>query len=145
MASDEEYVLSKDFVGEHERLQLLEAHVDPLSIMAIEAAGIEPGYRCLEIGAGAGSIARWLVNQTGDASLVFAIDLDTRLLAPLVDLGITVLQHDFSTGRIPCMSRVTSPSSRVVKERIARYADWLTLAHVEGAGRVYAVHAPPGK
>src|SRR5438552_2653995 len=96
MASDKkaEYVLTKDFAGEHERLQLLEAHVDPLSKAAIEAAGIGPGSRCLEIGAGAGSIARWLAQQAGNASLVCAIDLDTRLLMPLRDEGITVLQHD---------------------------------------------------
>jgi hypothetical protein len=53
-----EYVLTKDFAGEHERLQLLEAQADPLSIEAITATGIGRGSRCLEIGAGAGSIAR---------------------------------------------------------------------------------------
>ena len=67
VTSDEEYVLTKDFEGEHERLLLLEAHVDPLSVVAIEAAGIKPGSRCLEIGAGAGSIARWLHQTFRDA------------------------------------------------------------------------------
>ena len=131
MASDEEYVLSKDFVGEHERLQLLEAHVDPLSVMAIEAAGIEPGFRCLEIGAGAGSIARWLVKQAGDASLVHAIDLDTRLLSPLVDLGITVLQHDILVDDFPPGS-FEVVHARAVLEHIPgrehaldRIAEWL--------------------
>jgi SAM-dependent methyltransferase len=94
MTSEQEYVLTKDFAGEHERLRLLEAHVDPLSIAAIEAAGIEPGSRCLEIGAGAGSIARWFAQRAGDASLVCATDLDTRLLRPLIDEGITVRRHD---------------------------------------------------
>ena len=59
-----EYVLTKDNAFEHERLQLLEAQADPLSIEAIAAAGIGPGSRCLEIGAGAGSIARWLATQS---------------------------------------------------------------------------------
>ena len=131
MASDEEYVLTKDFAGEHERLQLLEAHVDPLSIAAIEAAGIGPGSRCLEIGAGAGSIARWLAQQAGDASLVCAIDLDTRLLTPLVDEGITVLQHDLLVDDFPPGS-FDVVHARAVLEHIParehaldRIAEWL--------------------
>jgi ubiquinone/menaquinone biosynthesis C-methylase UbiE len=104
VVSDEEYVLSKDFAGEHERLQLLEAHVDPLSIAAIEAAGIGPGSRCLEVGAGAGSIARWLAQRVGDGSLVCAIDIDTRLLTPLADEGITVMRHDLLVDDFPARS-----------------------------------------
>ena len=96
-----EYVLTKDFEGEHERLQLLEAQADPLSIAAIEAAGIGPGSRCLEIGAGAGSIARWFAAQVGDPALVCATDLDTRYLAPLAAEGITVLEHDLLADDFP--------------------------------------------
>src|SRR5258707_1223090 len=38
MAPDEEYVLTKDFAGEHERLLLLEDHVDSLSHEAFAKA-----------------------------------------------------------------------------------------------------------
>src|SRR5262245_22870788 len=76
-AMGSEYVLTKDFRGEHERLRLLESHVDPLSVAAIEAVGLSRGARCLEIGAGAGSIARWLAERVGDPGLVVATDLDT--------------------------------------------------------------------
>jgi SAM-dependent methyltransferase len=101
MALDEEYVLSKDFAGEHERLLLLEGHVDPLSIEAIKAAGVARGARCLEIGAGAGSIARWFAEQVGDPGLVTAIDLDIRLLEPLADEGIKVVRHDVLVDDFP--------------------------------------------
>jgi len=131
MASEEEYVLTKDFAGEHERLQLLEAHVDPLSIAAIEAAGIRRGSRCLEIGSGAGSMARWLAQQAGDGSLVCAIDLDTRLLTPLVDEGITVRQHDVLADDFPPGS-FDVVHARAVLEHIPareqaldRIAEWL--------------------
>jgi SAM-dependent methyltransferase len=131
METDEEYVLTQDFAGEHERLQMLEAHVDPLSIAAIEAAGIRRGSRCLEIGAGAGSIARWFARQTGDASLVCAIDLDTRLLTPLIDEGIAVRQHDVLVDDFPeCSFDVVH--ARAVLEHIParervldRIVDWL--------------------
>ncbi|MEB3064450.1 hypothetical protein K6T84_16915 [Mycolicibacter sp. MYC101] len=46
----DEYVLTKDWPREHERLCLLEETVDALSITAIRAAGLSPGSRCLEIG-----------------------------------------------------------------------------------------------
>jgi len=129
-----EYVLTKDFAGEHERLRLLEAQADPLSIEAIEAAGIGPGSRCLEIGAGAGSIARWLAGRVGDPALVHATDLDTRYLAPLADEGISVLEHDLLADDFPSGS-FDIIHARAVLEHIPereavldRIAQWLTPA-----------------
>lgn len=154
MTADEEYVLTKDFAGEHERLQLLEAHADPLSIAAINAAGIGPGSRCLEIGAGAGSIARWFAQQAGDPSLVCAIDLDTRLLAPLVQEGITVLQHDLLADDFPPNS-FDVVHARAVLEHIPareqaldRIVEWLapngSLVLVDCASYpIYSSHHEP--
>ena len=61
-----EYVLTKVWSGEQERLQLLESIADDFSIAAIRAAGFSRGYRCLEIGAGSGSMAGWFARETGD-------------------------------------------------------------------------------
>ena len=126
-----EYVLTKDWSGEHERLQLLEATVDFFSIDAIRSAGIERGSRCLEIGAGAGSIARWCAEQAGDASLVCATDMDIRLITALAEDGITVLQHDVLVDDFPPGS-FDIVHARAVLEHIAtreaaidRIADWL--------------------
>jgi len=126
-----EYVLTKDWSGEHERLQLLEATVDFFSIGAIRSAGIERGSRCLEIGAGAGSIARWCAEQAGDASLVCATDMDIRLITALAEDGITVLQHDVLVDDFPPGS-FDIVHARAVLEHIAtreaaidRIADWL--------------------
>jgi SAM-dependent methyltransferase len=131
MAAEEEYVLSKDFAGERERLQLLEAQVDPLSKAAIEAAGVGAGSRCLEIGAGTGSIARWLAHCSGDPSRVWAIDLDTRWLGPLAEEGITVLEHDMLVDDLPT-GAFDVVHARAVLEHIParehaldRIVDWL--------------------
>ena len=43
------------------RLRVLERVYDPYSHHALGFAAIQPGWRCLELGAGAGSIAWWLV------------------------------------------------------------------------------------
>lgn len=69
--------LSKDMPGEFERLRLLEAWGDPDTHTALRAAGLQPRWRCLEIGAGAGSVARWLSGQCAAGSVV-AVDTDTR-------------------------------------------------------------------
>jgi SAM-dependent methyltransferase len=130
-AARSEYVLTKDWAGEHERLQLLEATFDPLSMDAIRAAGIKHGSRCLEIGAGAGSIARWCAEQVGDPSLVCATDMDTRLLTALAADGLTVLQHDVLVDDFPPGS-FDIVHARAVLEHIParevaldRIVDWL--------------------
>ncbi|HET6210253.1 MAG TPA: methyltransferase domain-containing protein [Jatrophihabitans sp.] len=71
--------LSKDTPEEFTRLQLLEAWGDPDTQAVLTATGLEPSWRCLEIGAGAGSIARWLASQCTEGSVV-AVDTDTRYL-----------------------------------------------------------------
>src|SRR5262245_437675 len=54
---------------ELERLRLLEGMSDPFSIHCLRQLGIQPGWRCLEVGAGAGSIAGWLADQAGAGSV----------------------------------------------------------------------------
>jgi SAM-dependent methyltransferase len=131
MTVDNEYVLTKDWPGEHERLGLLEATVDELSIAAIRAAGFRPGARCLDVGAGSGSIARWFARATGDPSSVVATDVDVRLLAPLQDEGVRVLEHDVAVDDLPprsfdvihCRSVLEHLAGR--DEVVGRLVEWL--------------------
>jgi SAM-dependent methyltransferase len=69
--------LSKDLPEEIERLRLLEAWGDPDTHTVLRTVGLRSAWRCLEIGAGAGSVARWLSDQCSDGSVV-AVDTDTR-------------------------------------------------------------------
>ncbi|MEB3062488.1 class I SAM-dependent methyltransferase, partial [[Mycobacterium] zoologicum] len=57
-----------------------------------------------QIGAGSGSIASWLAREAGDPTLVTTTDIDTRLLGPLADAGIQVLQHNVLTDEFPAGS-----------------------------------------
>lgn len=57
------------------------------------------GRRCLELGAGAGSIARWLAGRAGPTGRVLATDVNTRYL-PL-DAGFDVLRHDIVSEPVP--------------------------------------------
>jgi SAM-dependent methyltransferase len=66
---------------ELERLLAIEKVFDPASRRRMKVAGIEEGSRCLEVGAGAGSIMRWLAEQAGPSGHVTALDINTRFLA----------------------------------------------------------------
>jgi 2-polyprenyl-3-methyl-5-hydroxy-6-metoxy-1,4-benzoquinol methylase len=65
---------------ERTRLQHLQQSLDVLTIERLERLGLQQGWRCLEVGAGAGSIASWLARQVGQEGSVVATDIDTRLL-----------------------------------------------------------------
>jgi SAM-dependent methyltransferase len=82
--ADDEYILTDiPAVSEFERLGLLEQWADPFSWERLEAIGVASGWRCLEVGAGAGSTARWLAEKVGPSGTVVATDIDTRHLTGL--------------------------------------------------------------
>ena len=72
--------------GELARLRAIESVCDRWTTGVLERFGSLAGWRCLDAGAGAGSVARWLARQTGPAGQVMAADLDTRFLEPLPPL-----------------------------------------------------------
>jgi 2-polyprenyl-3-methyl-5-hydroxy-6-metoxy-1,4-benzoquinol methylase len=65
---------------ELERLRRIERIFDAASQGLLEAAQIPRGACCLEVGAGAGSIAAWLAERVGVQGEVVAVDLDTSFL-----------------------------------------------------------------
>lgn len=80
------YVLAGvDPATEEGRLALLEQRFDTATIRRLTELGVVSGWRCLEVGAGHGSIARWLSGKVGPAGSVVAADIDTRFLTGLPD------------------------------------------------------------
>jgi ubiquinone/menaquinone biosynthesis C-methylase UbiE len=75
------------------RLQLLESWADPITIQNLRPTGLTAGWRCLEVGAGAGSIARWLSSEVGRSGSVVAADLNPRFLGD-VPANVEVRTHD---------------------------------------------------
>jgi SAM-dependent methyltransferase len=88
------YLLDHDWEQEPYRLALLEHHADPTSVRRLQTTGVGAGWRCLEVGAGRGSIARWLSRQVGPSGEVVALDLDTSLLSGLEEPNVEVLCGD---------------------------------------------------
>ncbi len=62
------------------RLHAIEQVYDPFSQTRLKSAGVKTGARCLEIGAGAGSIARWMASVSGPTGHVSAVDINPRFL-----------------------------------------------------------------
>ncbi len=88
------YAIDQDWPQERARLAAMEDLWDPGTKTAIEALGIEPGWRCLEVGPGAGSIAAWLADRGGTDGEVVATDLTTRYLDGVARGNLEVLEHD---------------------------------------------------
>jgi 2-polyprenyl-3-methyl-5-hydroxy-6-metoxy-1,4-benzoquinol methylase len=84
------YLLDHDWEQEPYRLALLEHHADPTSAARLRATGLGAGWRCLEVGAGRGSVARWMATQVGPSGHVTALDLDTSLLSGLDEPNVEV-------------------------------------------------------
>jgi SAM-dependent methyltransferase len=78
-AFESRYVLAAQGreAAEHARLDLLQQIFDPTTQQRLSL--VQPGWRCLEAGAGRGSIARFLSEKVGPIGEVIAADID---LAP---------------------------------------------------------------
>lgn len=66
--------------SELQRLQAIESIFDPASRRRILLGGLKSGDCCLEVGAGAGSVMRWMAEQVGPSGRVTAVDINTRFL-----------------------------------------------------------------
>jgi SAM-dependent methyltransferase len=78
--------------AEDDRLSLLELIFDPASRRRREI--VQPGWRCLEVGAGRGSMAVWLAERVGPSGHVVATDIDISYLKRLNLPNLEVRRHN---------------------------------------------------
>jgi len=95
------YAFANARAAQRERLRTLEAINDPGTIVQLEARGIEPGWRCLEVGGGGGSIAAWMCDRVAPDGSVVATDLDTTVLAEVTRPNLEVRVHDVLADDLP--------------------------------------------
>ncbi|WP_199818511.1 class I SAM-dependent methyltransferase [Streptomyces sp. NRRL F-4474] len=88
-----EQVFRPDQGGEGDRIDLGALAYDDTTMARLRALGAGPGWTCLEVGAGTGTVARRLLAEAGVAE-VLAVDRDVRFLAAHPVTGLTVLQAD---------------------------------------------------
>jgi SAM-dependent methyltransferase len=101
VVADSEYLLTNARDETVARFDALEEAFDFVTTGHLGRIGVAPGWRCLELGAGAGSIATWMATQVGTAGRVVATDLDvSRVRAP--SLGqLEVRRLDLVTDALP--------------------------------------------
>ncbi|MFE0465350.1 class I SAM-dependent methyltransferase [Kitasatospora sp. NPDC058965] len=95
------YVFDRTWAREHERLTALEQVYDGASTERLAALGVAPGWACLEVGCGAGSVARWLADRVGPTGHVLATDLDPRFAGDRGPAQLTVRRHDLLADPLP--------------------------------------------
>jgi SAM-dependent methyltransferase len=94
------YFSDHQWPGERRRLTLLEERYDPGTIRRLVEIGVGRVWSCLEVGAGAGSIARWLAHRVGPTGRVVATDLDIRFF-DATEANLKVWRHDISCDPLP--------------------------------------------
>ncbi|MEU6171903.1 methyltransferase domain-containing protein [Streptantibioticus parmotrematis] len=92
-------ILSKEIPTELGRLQALERMLDPVAHEALDSLCPAPDWECLDMGAGAGSIAYWLAERCPSGRVV-AADIDPRHIdagraAPLEVAAMDLTVEDF--------------------------------------------------
>ncbi|GGO84684.1 methyltransferase domain-containing protein [Wenjunlia tyrosinilytica] len=95
------YVFNQSWERELERLRALENVYDPQSRTRLDLLGLGEGAHCLEVGAGAGSMARWMAERAGPAGHVLAVDIDTRFAVGHGLRQLEVREHDLLGDPLP--------------------------------------------
>jgi ubiquinone/menaquinone biosynthesis C-methylase UbiE len=86
---------------EMERLLLIEQVFDPASRRRLLATGLQAGWRCLEVGPGAGSIMTWMGEVVGPTGQVVAVDLDPKFLGEAGQSNVDIMRADIRTAQLP--------------------------------------------
>lgn len=123
--------------AEDERLNLLEQLLDPVSRRRREL--VQRGWRCLEVGAGRGSMAVWLAKQVGRSGHVVATDIDITYLNRLHVPNLEVRKHNILNDSLD----VLDPGSfDLVCSRLTLF--WLAGKQQEAIQRMVECLRPGG-
>ena len=101
MATPSRYLLDNADSIAADRMNALARLYDPASQRALNAAGIAPGWHCLEVGGGGGGVARWMAEQVGSMGSVLCTDIDPRHIAPSGLANLHVVRHDIVRDALP--------------------------------------------
>jgi 2-polyprenyl-3-methyl-5-hydroxy-6-metoxy-1,4-benzoquinol methylase len=89
-----EYLWQHQLTGEPERLRMMSDVLDPSSRYHLARIGVAEGWRCLEIGAGNGSLSQWLALRVGSTGKVIASDINVDLIKPISAGNLDVRRFD---------------------------------------------------
>ncbi|MEV7990909.1 methyltransferase domain-containing protein [Streptomyces sp. NPDC086077] len=98
-----EAVFRPEQAGEGERIDFGALAYDDITTSRLRALGAGPGWHCLDVGAGTGTVSRRMLDELGVSS-VLAVDRDVRFVTEHPVPGLDVLEADltapdFAPGR----------------------------------------------
>jgi SAM-dependent methyltransferase len=93
------YVFDNHSEHAFDQHRFLAAAYDPMTTERLAQTGVGPGWRCLEVGAGGGSVARWLARRVAPTGRVTATDIKPERI-PATE-GLEVLRHDIVRDPLP--------------------------------------------
>lgn len=99
-----------------EQYRCLTAAHDPMTVERLVATGVSDGWHCLELGAGNGSVARWLADRVAPTGSVLATDVEEVRLGDHPNLTAAV--HDVRTEPLP-ENRFDLIVARLVLQQLA--------------------------
>jgi SAM-dependent methyltransferase len=83
------------------RFAALSALFDRDTSRQLTERGVGPGWRCLEVAGGNGSVAAWLSERVGSAGRVVVTDIETRFLETIGLPNVEVRRHDIVHDPLP--------------------------------------------
>ncbi|MFB6523618.1 class I SAM-dependent methyltransferase [Streptomyces sp. NPDC056401] len=104
-----ERVFRPEAGGEGDRIDLGSLTYDATTMSRLRRLGVGPGWTCLDLGAGTGTVARRLLEEAGVAEVV-AVDRDVRFLTAHPVPGLTPLQADITTDGLTTDGLIPNPS-----------------------------------
>jgi SAM-dependent methyltransferase len=145
--SESPYLLDNRRDEAGDRFDALAALYDPFTIGHFDKLGVAEGWRCLEVGAGGGSVVRHLSERVGASGRVLATDIEPAFLEPLAALGnVDVARHDVVVDPLPeaefdlihaRLVLVHVPERLEAVRRVVRSlrpGGWLLLEDADGTG-----------
>lgn len=98
------YLLDNAAPAAGARLDALAELFDPSTFRHVEALGIAAGWRCWEVGAGGGSVVRWLAARVGPSGHVLATDIEVSRMQAAGGDNVTIQRHDVALDPPPGMT-----------------------------------------
>src|SRR5262245_41795828 len=97
------YIFDNAAVAETaERFASLDALYNFRTFRFLETVGIGPGWRCLEVGGGSGSVAAWMADRVGPSGYVLVTDIDPRFIdGRQRRANVELRRHDVGVDPLP--------------------------------------------
>ncbi|GAA4951619.1 methyltransferase domain-containing protein [Streptomonospora halophila] len=93
------YLFDNDSDHAVEQHDCLAAAYDAATTQALARTGAGPGWRCLEVGGGGGSVGRWLARRVAPQGAVVVTDIKPERIPR--EPGMRVVRHDVVRERLP--------------------------------------------